>query len=463
MQHVAIAGAGLAGTLLAILLARRGYEVDVYERRPDPRQERLDLGRSINLALSARGSRALAEAALLNRVLERAVPMRARAIHSPAGEVSYQAFGRTADEYLSAIERNTLVEVLLDAAESEDGIGLHFNQRVVGVDLSTPALAFQDQTTNETRQRSCQRLVGADGAFSAVRRAMVDAGMAQFVTSELDHGYKELPIGTQQAQDMRLECLHLWPRRSFSMIANPNPDRSFSCTLFMAHEGDTLSFAKVKRPDEVEELFRSHFPDALARMPELGSDFLSRPTGTIPSVTGGPWHAEDKVVLVGDAAHALVPFFAQGMNSAFEDCSVLTQCLDLCGDRWDRALPAFFAARKANTDAIADMAMQNYREIQVSIADQAFLMRKRVEQELMRRYPEVYTSMHVLVMFTTEPYVLAKACGELQGRLLDRICGGLTGIEQIHWPTVEALLGEYAGDVRLRREALPASQTMGAA
>ena len=463
MQHVAIAGAGLAGTLLAIALARRGYRVDIYERHLDPRGARTDLGRSINLALSVRGSRALKQVGLLEAVLANAVPMKARAIHSPAGEVAYQPFGRNADEYLSAIERHTLNRVLLDAAEAEARIGLHFNQRLRGVDFSTMTLTLEDRSTGSTQQRSCQRLVAADGAYSAVRTAMVSAGLAEFAVGVLDFGYKELPVSVEQAHDMRLECLHLWPRRSFSMIANPNPDRSFSCTLFMAHDGREPSFGRLKEAGDVQALFRQHFPDAFERMPSLATDFFARPTGGIPTVSGGPWHVEDKVLLIGDAAHALVPFFAQGMNSAFEDCSVLIECLDRCNDRWDQALPAFFQARKANVDAIADMAMQNYREIQDYIADDAFLVRKRVEQELMRGYPELYTSMHVLVMFTTVPYVFAKACGALQGKLLDEICGGATSIQQIHWPAVEPLLKKYAEEVQRQRDAIPAEQTLGAA
>lgn len=448
MQQIAISGAGLAGTLLAISLAKRGYQVDLYERRPDARGARVDLGRSINLALSARGSHALSRVGLLDRVLSNAVPMKARAIHSAQGEVAYQAFGRTADEYLSAIERHTLNMVLLDAAEEQPNIRIHFNQRLTGIDFSTMTLSLQDQGSQATSQRACQRLVATEGAFSAARKIMVEKGLAEFVVDELAYGYKELPITVEQALKMRRECLHLWPRRSFLMIANPNPDGSFSCTLFLPHQGGEASFAEMKGPGDVERLFGAHFADALERMPSVATDFFSRPTGILPTVKGGPWYVEDKVLLLGDAAHALVPFFAQGMNSAFEDCTVLTECLDRCQDRWDEAIPAFFAARKANTDAIADMAMQNYREIQDFIADDRFRLRKQIEHELMQRFPEIYTSMHVLVMFTRVPYAFAKSCGALQGTLLDAICEGVVTMDQVHWPAVEPLLARYADDVR---------------
>jgi kynurenine 3-monooxygenase len=232
------------------------------------------------------------------------------------------------------------------------------------------------------------------------------------------------------------------------MIANPNPDRSFSCTLFMPHTGTEESFSAVSTPAALEQLFRTHFPDALERMPALAEEFFSRPTGTLPFVAGAPWHVADKVLLLGDAAHAIVPFFAQGMNSAFEDCALFIEQLERSGDDWEQALPAFFEARKPDTDAIADMAMQNYREIQDSIADPRFLLRKRVEQELMLRYPDTYTSMHVLVMFSRARYAFAHGCGSLQATLLDQLCGQISSIDQLRWPAVETRLARYAEDVR---------------
>ena len=448
MRHVAIAGAGLAGTLLAIRLAQRGHSVDLYERRADPRAARVDFGRSINLALSARGSHALSEVGLLDEVLANSVPMRARAIHPVSGDVAYQPFGRNASEYLAAIERHTLNALLLNAAEKYERISLHFGLRLLDADLAKMTLTLEDSSSRATQQRSCESLIGTDGTFSSARKILVDKGMASFTLAELAYGYKELPITEEQARDMRLECLHIWPRRSFLMIANPNPDRSFSCTLFMPHDGDDVSFARMKTPDDVERLFSEQFPDALRRMPTLKDDFFSRPTGVLPTVRGGPWAVGGQMLLLGDAAHALVPFFAQGMNSAFEDCTVLMDCLDRCGDHWDEAFAMFSSARKKDTDAIADMAMQNYREIQDYIADARFLVRKRIEFELMRRYPDLYTSMHVLVMFTRAPYALAKACGALQATLLDEICEGVADIEQLHWPDVEVRLAKYADDVR---------------
>lgn len=448
MPHVAISGAGLAGTLLAIMLAKRGYHVDIYERRPDPRGARIDFGRSINLALSARGSYALAQVGLLEQVLERSVPMRARAIHSVAGDIAYQAFGRTADEHLYAIERHTLNAVLLDAAAEYSSIRVDFEQRLTGIDFDSMQLTFQDQRLQFGHQRVCDRLVVTEGAFSSARKSMVEAGLAKFTLDELAHGYKELLIDVDHARDLRFESLHLWPRRSFMMIANPNPDHSLSCTLFMPHTGAEASFSALKTPEAVEHLFLTHFPDVRERIPALGEDFFARPTGRLPTVEGGPWHVAGKMLLLGDAAHAIVPFFAQGMNCAFEDCTLFVDALERAGDDWEQAIPTFFYARKPNTDAIADMAMQNYHEIQNAIADPRFLLRKHVEQELMRRHPEMYTSMHILVMFSCVPYAFAKACGSLQSALLDQICEDLASVDQIRWPAVDSRLARYAQDVK---------------
>lgn len=451
MRKIAIMGAGLAGTLLAIRLARRGYQVDLYERRPDVRGLRVDFGRSINLALSERGRHALSrvDGELLARVEVHGVPMRARAIHSSEGKLGYQPFGRHEEEYLTSLERHTLNIDLLNLAEEHPNLRLHFNQRLEDIDFKTMRLTLVDPVTQARQERDCESLVATDGVFSSARRLMVEHGLAKFVQAELDYGYKELPIPTEQARDMRRECLHLWPRRSFNMIANPNRDGSFGCSLFLPHEGSENSFAALKTPADVERFFRQHFPDAWERMPTVVEDFLSRPTGRLPTVRGGPWFFEDKVLMLGDAAHALTPFFAQGMNSAFEDCTVFCEYLDRFQDRWSEALPAFYEARRPHTDAIADMAMQNYREIQDLIADERFLLRKRVEGELMRRYPQRYTSMHVMVMFTRAPYAFAKECGELQDRLLRKVCADVSQVDQLHWPTVEVQLAGYADELTL--------------
>jgi kynurenine 3-monooxygenase len=456
MRTVAIAGAGLAGCVAAISLARRGYQVEIYERRPDTRHQGNEFGRSINLALSARGAHGLSRVDLLDKVLASSVPMKARAIHSADGEIHYQPFGRSDSEYLSSIDRKSLHADLLDAVERYDNIALHFNQRLVGIDFTTMRLSLFDEVSQTTHTRVCQSLVATDGAFSTARKTMIDNGFAEFVESELSYGYKELPIPAQCGRDMAHEVLHLWPRRSFLMIANPNPDHSFGCTLFMPHEGQP-SFSEMKTHRDIEGLFKHHFSDAYERMPTLVDDFLSRPTGRLPTVRGGPWYFEDKIVLLGDAAHALVPFFAQGMNSALEDCTIFIDCLEAADDHWAEALRTFFIARKPDADAIADMTMQNFHEIQDHIADDHFLLTKRVEQELMRRYPRIYMSMHSYVQFTRVNYTFAQACGNLQTALLDTICAGITDVTEVNWTSVETQLARYEAEIRHQAHCLGVS------
>jgi kynurenine 3-monooxygenase len=440
-QPTVVVGAGLAGTMLAIMLARRGVRVELFERRADPRDQPPDLRRSINLALSERGSRALAKVDLLERVQARSVPMRARAIHSVQGHVVYQRFGRYDHEFLRAIERHTLNAILLEAAEAA-GVTLFFGNEIVGLEPDGVVAQFRDSGSGVVNVVRCERVIAADGARSATREVLIDHGLARFDVDELPYGYKELPVPREHAGAMELEYLHLWPRRSFMMIANPNPDRSFSCTLFLPDRGADESFAGLTTAEAVRSFFDREFADVVPLMPQLTDEFMGRPTGRMPTVRGGPWHVGDRVLLIGDAAHAIVPFFAQGMNSAFEDCSILIDLLDSSGGDWEYVMAAFYEGRRGNTDAIADMAMQNYHEIREHVIDERFRLRKQVEQELMARFPRLYTSMHVSVMFTNEPYQDAYTSSMAQASLLERICDGVSQFEDVDWTLAERLLRE---------------------
>jgi kynurenine 3-monooxygenase len=252
---------------------------------------------------------------------------------------------------------------------------------------------------------------------------------------------------------MELEVLHLWARKQSWMIANPNTDHSFGCTLFMPHEGEEASFAALRTGEDLTRFFQRHFADAYARMPTLVDDFFSRPMGRHQTAEGGPWYFEDKVLVLGDAAHAMSPQFAQGMNCAFEDGTIFMRCLERCHDRWDEVFPAFFEARRIDVDAVVRMTAQNQREIRESIADDRFNLRKAIEHRLMRKYPTSYASMHICVMFTTVRYAFAEACGVVQGKLLDAICEGVTSVDQIDWSRVESLLVGYRDEVhRLARD-----------
>nr|WP_287007575.1 NAD(P)/FAD-dependent oxidoreductase [Legionella sp.] len=441
MKTVTIIGSGLAGALLSLYLARRGYQVELFEARPDMRIKEINQGRSINLALSCRGITGLAGVDLMREVKDIIVPMRARAIHLQSGEIKYQAFGRHKEEYINAILRNELNELLLNKAEMEAGIRLHFNMKLVGIDVHKKVINFEDKDGNPIN-KAYQLLIGADGAASIVRETLVDEQLIHAKREFLPHGYKELSISKNHTKDFVPEHLHLWPRDSFMLLGNPNRDRSITGSLFLPKEGKN-SFAQLEDEDSIHAFFKEKFTDAYYAMPNLIQEFTEHPMGHLSTIKCSPWYFEDSCLLIGDAAHGLVPFFGQGMNSAFEDCRMLNEFLDRYHDDWQQAIPAFYASRKLNTDAVAEMSMDNYQEIQSNIRDEKFNLKKQTEQELMHRYPQRYVSKHVLVMFTNTPYAKAKAHGVLQTELLNEICTKVRSVDEINWNEVDKLMKSY--------------------
>ncbi|HAT8152329.1 TPA: FAD-dependent monooxygenase, partial [Legionella pneumophila] len=289
---------------------------------------------------------------------------------------------------------------------------------------------------------SYHRLIGADGAPSHVREMLKNEGIVSASRDFLSHGYKELSISKKHTTGMAREHLHLWPRDSFMLLGNPNPDDSITGSLFLANEGKD-SFTELNNEEKLHLFFKKQFPDAYAAMPNLVQEFFGNPTGHLSTIKCSPWYYKDECLLIGDAAHGIIPFFGQGMNSAFEDCRILDELLDEYEDDWSRVIPVFYEQRKVNTDAIAKMSMGNYHEIHSDIRNPKFILQKQIERELMLRYPEHYVSMHVLVMFTNTPYSKAMAIGELQSSLLEKICFPITDIKELNWQEVEKLLGKY--------------------
>ncbi|HAZ7574571.1 FAD-dependent monooxygenase [Legionella sp. PATHC032] len=441
MKHITIIGAGLAGTLCGLYLARRGYQVELFESRSDIRNSPTDYGRSINLALSCRGITALKAMNLLDEVNKIMVPMRARAIHEANGEVHYQPFGRHIDEYINAISRSDLNALLLNKAELYPNIKLHFNMKLHSFDIHNKKIRFENKN-GDFVEASYHRLIGADGAPSHVRDVLKNEGIVSASRDFLSHGYKELSISKKHTTGMAREHLHLWPRDSFMLLGNPNPDDSITGSLFLANEGKD-SFAELNNEEKLHLFFKTQFSDAYAAMPNLVQEFFGNPTGHLSTIQCSPWYYKDECLLIGDAAHGIIPFFGQGMNSAFEDCRILDELLDEYQDDWSQVIPVFYEQRKVNTDAIAKMSMGNYHEIHSDIRNPKFILQKQIERELMLRYPEHYVSMHVLVMFTNTPYAKAMAIGELQSGLLEQICFPITDIKEINWQEVEKLLSAY--------------------
>jgi kynurenine 3-monooxygenase len=417
-KHVAITGAGLVGSLLAIYLRKRGYEVSVFERRPDIRSQPADAGRSINLALSNRGIKALEFVGLAEHVQRVAIPMHGRMMHAVDGAITFLAYGQEG-QFINSISRKDLNILLVDTA-AQSGVKFYFNQRVSHVDLKNTVLTYEGE--GATVSTSFNGVVGADGAFSVVRSVMQFTDRFNFSQDYIEHGYKELHIPSDSAGAFKLEknALHIWPRESFMMIALPNTDGSFTCTLFFPFEGNT-SFSGLKSDEAILSFFSETFPDALEIMPSLLADFKTNPTSSLVTMKCYPW-VRNKTVLIGDAAHAIVPFYGQGMNAGFEDCKILNGLLDQYEDDWDKAIASFQDLRKADTDAIAQLALHNFVEMRDLVADADFLLRKKIEAKLHSLFPDKWIPLYSMVTFhDTIRYSEAYRLGEMQKQIMDNV------------------------------------------
>ena len=441
MKKVTIIGSGLAGCLLALYLARRDYEIWMYESRPDLRRDSIDRGRSINLALSCRGMTGLIGVGIEAEVSKIMVPMRARAIHHEDGEINYQPFGRHKDEHINAILRVDLNKLLLDQLEKYPKVHLHFNTRLIACDFDQQTLQFE-QPDGMMVNKNYEQLVAADGASSVVRELLLHKQHIQSSREYLAHGYKELSIYQGKDKQFEREHLHLWPRDSHLLLGNPNRDGSITGSLFLANTGKD-SFEELDNEIRIHNFFKKSFKDAVPAMPYLVEEFLNNPTGKMSTICTFPWNYKHSCLLIGDAAHGVVPFFGQGMNSAFEDCRVLNELLVTHQDDWHTIAPLFYQVRKPNTDAVAQMSLDNYHEIQTDIRQTAFNFKKQLEWALMKQYPDRYVSKHVLVMFTNTPYAQAYAIGELQLTLLDTIARKYKTLETVHWEEVAIFMQAY--------------------
>jgi len=428
LARFVLIGSGLAGGLLAAYLGRRGYDVDLYERRADPHEGNIVAGRSINLALSTRGIHALQQLGIADKVLHHAIPMRGRMIH-PAGIASgpiFAPYDVDPNKHINSIGRAALNTVVIEAAQRYPNVRVHFNHQCANVELDSATAQLLDTSDTEAAanpkliEARGDAVIGVDGAFSAVRQSMHQKIKGfEYDESYLAHGYKELtiPPGPDGSWRMEKKALHIWPRKSFMMIALPNPDGSFTCTLFWEFEGPR-SFATTKSDDDVRRFFDQEFPDAVPLMPTLLDDFRQNPTGSLVTIRCAPWFYKDKVALVGDAAHAVVPFYGQGMNAAFEDCVVLDECLAEFPDNREHAFAEYFRKRKENADALADLALGNFIEMRDKTASRAFRAKKKLDHLLEAALPGIYFPLYAMVTFTRIPYAMAAKRARIQDAIV---------------------------------------------
>ncbi len=398
-KKMIIVGAGLVGSLLAIYLRRRGYSVEVFERRSDMRAQQAYAGRSINLALSDRGIRALEDVGVMDRIRPIAIPMHGRQIHQLDGQEVYQAYGKTG-QFINSVSRGELNKILMSLAEQE-GAQIHFEHRCHSVDWKSNQIVFARADGSEVTA-SADMIFAADGAFSAARlQYQLQHDRFQYQQSYIDFGYKELtiPPAADGGFQMEKNALHIWPRKNYMLIALPNPDGSFTCTLFFPFEGDP-SFTSLQTDEQILDFFNSQFTDATRLMPNILSQYRTNPTSSLVTVKCFPWVLEDRFALIGDAAHAIVPFFGQGMNCGFEDCFVLNELMDKYGDDWSSLLQAYQALRKPDGDAIAELALNNFMEMRDRVADPMFLLQKKIEAKIHARYPDQWVPAYSQVTFS---------------------------------------------------------------
>jgi len=439
-ETITVIGAGLTGPLLAISLVQRGFRVRIYERRPDIRKEPSRAGRSINLAISTRGIHALREAGLWESMRSIIVPMKGRMMHSTVGDLTFQPYGKDETEVINSISRADLNASLMNEAEAR-GVSIHFNERCRGFDFESGALRLCNERAGQTITVHSDVVIGTDGAASAIRLEMLRLPRFDFSQQYLDYGYKELTIAAGPNSKHRLDphALHIWPRGSYMLIALPNINGTFACILFLPFDGEN-SFANLDADSNVVAFFEANFADILPMMPRLKENFEENPTGSMITVKCSPWHVAGKSLLLGDAAHAIVPFFGQGMNCAFEDCTCLLELLDRHGSDWAKVFSEFERARRENADAIADLALENFVEMRDRVADSRFLFKKKVELALEAKYPRLFVPKYSMVTFHRVPYSVAFSRGRIQDTMLAELCDSIDRLEDLNWAKADTMI-----------------------
>ncbi len=438
---ITLIGAGLVGSLTAVFLSKRGFNVEIYERRPDMRKQNISAGRSINLALANRGIFPLEQAGLMPQVKKMLIPMKGRMVHDDAGNQHLQPYGQQADEVIYSISRGDLNSLCMDAAEEQGEVNIHFNQKCLDVDFENNKILLQDELSGEKYHKPFTQIIGTDGSASAVRNAIHNKQSHQHKIEPLGHSYKELTIPADNNGEFQMDpnALHIWPRGGYMLIALPNLDKSFTVTLFMPIEGD-ISFNAINNADTLLAFFKQHFSDALPLMPTLVDDYFNNPTGQLATVRCDPWHYKDKALLIGDAAHAVVPFHGQGMNCGFEDVWALDTQIEKYGSDWASIFTQTDALRQPNGNAIADMAIENYITMRDSVRDERFLLKNALAFELEKRFKSHFCPRYSMVMFHRLPYAEAQSRGVIQEEILHKLTDNISAIDKVDYQQAEQLI-----------------------
>ena len=457
-QTITLIGAGLVGSLLAVLLAKRGYRVEIFERRADMRRKDISAGRSINLALANRGIVPLQRAGLMEKVSPILTEMKGRMVHDLQAEQNFQSYGQKEEEVIYSVSRSELNKICLDAAEQTGLVNIHFDNKCEQVDFKAKTLMVKNEHNGQISTQAFERIIGTDGSASAVRDAIHNLTSKQLEVLPLGHSYKELriPAGPKGEFQLDKHSLHIWPRGGYMLIALPNEDASFTVTLFMPSKGK-CSFESLDSKEKLLSFFNQQFSDTLPLLPELVEDFFANPTGQLATVKCSPWHYKDLALLMGDAAHAIVPFHGQGMNCGFEDTLALVETIDAnetddIDSTWQAIFSTVDSSRKSNGDAIADMAIENYITMRDSVRDEKYLLKSALAFELERRFPSRFCPRYSMVMFHRLPYADAKSRGIIQEEILTKLTAQIRSIEQVDYLLAEDLVINKLLEVNLNPE-----------
>ncbi len=448
-DEITIVGAGLVGSMLALMLGNLGYRVKVLEKRGDMRNQTVDGGRSINLALAERGIHALKKAGLMKQVEPLLIPMKGRMLHDVTGALDFLPYGQKANEVIYSVSRSGLNALMMTAAESSERVSIEFEQELEAINFEQQTLHLLSLTSGEKRSLEYQILIGSDGAGSRVRRALLPAVAGNDDSHLLDHDYKELtiPAALDGNHLIEKEALHIWPRGGYMLIALPNLDGSFTVTLFLNKTGDP-SFEQLSDEASVNHFFQDQFPDAFALIPDLGKEFFENPTGILGTVRCSPWLLDESAMLIGDASHAIVPFHGQGMNAGFEDCAVFVDLLEHFEQNWTAAMREFDRTRKNDADAIADMALENYVIMRDSVRDAKFQLKKELGFLLERKFPSRFIPRYSMVMFHRIPYSDAIRRGKIQEQILNELTISISDINEVDLTQAENLIFDRLSEVR---------------